>query len=251
MGSVRTETYHCGEYLLQGLWQTDQIARVIHDGGDIILFQRPTGEKVSIHLIESGIELYEIRKTLYENAEKGIYTLFMLWGTMMVPPQGKYFRMDDWMEGFLALNNGSTYAYDILQGGYYLYPVYFRGTGDIRLTEYGRTITFRNLTCRIRETHLPGFADTWMVADFMGVDEKHEEPEAPPIFEEIEVTMLTKYYVILGAREGDDVDAIKQAYRTKARELHPDTNPAPDATEQMTQLNEAYAKILRALEAEA
>jgi hypothetical protein len=248
---IRTETYYCGDYLITGLWQTNQIARMIHDGGDIILFQRPTGEKVSIHMIESGIELYEIRKTLAENAEKGIYTLFMLWGTMMVPPQGKYFRMDDWMEGFLALNNGYAYAYDIIHGEVYLFPVSFKGVGDVRLTEYGLTIDFKQLTCRTRETHLPGFDDQWLVADFMGSgDDAHHETPPPPIYEEVEVSALTRYYVILGAKPGDDLETIKQAYRTMARQLHPDTNTAPDATEQMTRLNEAYDKVVRALEAE-
>lgn len=250
MGSVRTETYYCGDYLIKGLWQTNQIGRMLHDGGDIILFQRPTGEKVSVHLIESGIELYEIRKTLNENAEKGIYTLFMLWATMMVPPQGKYFRMDEWMEGFLALNNGSVYAYDILYGEVYLFPVYFRGVGDVLLTEYGFTISFKNLACRVRETHLPGFEETWMVADFLGMDDKHEAPEMPPpAYEEIEVTKLTQYYVILGVKPGDDLETIKQAYRALARQVHPDTNPDPNANEQMTRLNHAYEQLLKALEA--
>jgi hypothetical protein len=246
MGSVRTETYYCGEYLIRGLWDTGQIGQMIHDGGDIILFQRPNGEKVSIHLIESSIELYEIRKTLTENAEKGIYTLFMVWGTMMVPPQGKYFRMDDWMEGFLALNQGCAYAYDILHGEVYIYPVYFRGIGDIRLTEYGLTIDFKRLTCRARQTHLPGFSDTWMVADFLGVEDRHEDPQKPPQF--VEVTAVAQHYVILGVRPGDDLETVKQAYRAKAREIHPDTNPAPDANEQMTRLNEAYEKVLKALD---
>src|SRR5690242_726939 len=133
MGLIRIETYHAGGYLIEGLWQTGQIRQMLHDGADIILFEKITGEKVSVHLIDSGIELYEIRKILNENAEQGIYTLFMLWGVMMVPPQGKVFRMTEWMDAFLALNQGCAYAYDIIDGEIYLYPVYFRGVGDLRV----------------------------------------------------------------------------------------------------------------------
>jgi hypothetical protein len=255
MGMIRSETYHCGGYLIDGLWNRGMIEQMLHDGADIILFTTPQGRKISIHLIESGIERYEIRKTLAANAEKGIYTLFMLWATMMVPNQNRLFEMTDWMEAFVALNGGCVYAYDILYGEVYLFPVYFRDMGDqsIFMTEYGLTLDISQLTTRTVETHIPGFEDTWMVADFLGTAETAEDyrenvqPPPPPVVE-VELTEIEILYTTLGVKPGDDRETIKQAYRTLARRYHPDTNPDEDANEQMRKLNEAYDRLIELLE---
>ncbi len=48
------------------------------------------------------------------------------------------------------------------------------------------------------------------------------------------------YYVALGIAEDADADAIKSAYRNKAKRLHPDFNPSPIAAKQFHRLHEAY-----------
>jgi hypothetical protein len=58
------------------------------------------------------------------------------------------------------------------------------------------------------------------------------------------MTNLTRdpkgYYVALGIAEDADADAVKSAYRSKAKRLHPDFNPSPIAAKQFHRLHEAY-----------
>ena len=52
------------------------------------------------------------------------------------------------------------------------------------------------------------------------------------------------YYEILGVRENATFEEIRDAFRQRAREFHPDRNPSPDAVERMQEINEAY-EVLR------
>ncbi len=48
------------------------------------------------------------------------------------------------------------------------------------------------------------------------------------------------YYAILGVDRGADANAVRKAYREKARKLHPDVNKEPGAEERFREVNEAY-----------
>lgn len=52
------------------------------------------------------------------------------------------------------------------------------------------------------------------------------------------------YYAVLGVSADADVEAIKIAFRARAKRLHPDANAAPEAEAQFRLLNEAY-RVLR------
>jgi len=52
------------------------------------------------------------------------------------------------------------------------------------------------------------------------------------------------YYQVLGVERTASAGAIKKAFRSLARQHHPDLNPAPDAAARMQALNEAY-EVLR------
>ena len=51
-------------------------------------------------------------------------------------------------------------------------------------------------------------------------------------------------YALLGVQPDASADAIKAAYRLKAKQVHPDSNTQPDAAERFRELNEAYATLI-------
>ena len=52
--------------------------------------------------------------------------------------------------------------------------------------------------------------------------------------------MLQKYYEILGVNQNYTLNELKFAYRSKAKQFHPDINKAPDANSKFIEINEAY-----------
>jgi len=56
-------------------------------------------------------------------------------------------------------------------------------------------------------------------------------------------TARTDYYEVLGVPRTADEDAIKRAFRARARELHPDVSTDPDAEEKFREASEAYGVL--------
>jgi len=52
---------------------------------------------------------------------------------------------------------------------------------------------------------------------------------------------MKNYYHVLGVHPGATEDEIRSAFRSKAKELHPDVNPSPKAHEEFLECQQAYS----------
>jgi hypothetical protein len=235
---MRTVTYNAGAYLVEELLRAGVVSRFIEDGGDILLFETRAKQRVSIHLIESSIERYEIKSILDGNEAQHIYTLFILWGDRLLPSDGWQIAPPDWLEVLIDLYSERVYAYDIYGSEIFVFPVLFERVGWTRerRARYGTTVHIGQLHGRAAQTAF----GSWRVAGFgqMGNPAAYAVPDS--------AHPLAAARAILGVEADDDEETIKKAYRFLARRYHPDLNRSGEATARMQQINAAYALIMDA-----
>ncbi len=248
MASMRTVTYNAGAYLVEELQRAGVVARFRHDGGDIILFDLWSGQRVSIHLIESSIPLYEIKQTLADNTANNIHTLFILWADRLLPGDGQRHIAEDWLAALYSLYGDRVYAYDIYGSEIFIFPVHFDGYGFERQVRFGTTVDMKHLVCDKLNTTAPNFMGYWQVAGFHSTARRQAHQEKPQ--PEVTAAALETYYAILGVDEDATFEIVRKAYRLLARRYHPDLNRSPNATARMQQINEAYEKIMEGLQEE-
>lgn len=249
MPVVRLDTYKASAYLV---WQLKHAGAIVHeDGGDIIHVRVPSGDQVSIHLIESIIPAYEVRSTLAYNAANNQHTLFLLWADMLLPPEGHLIEVQDWEWALLALYGERIWAYAVYGGEVFVYPVHYDPYGPYREIRYGKTVSMRHLMGLTVETFSPYLKGKWQVAGFgertQHAHHRHHQPNdahrdgtAPAPMPD----SMAACYVLLGVDIDAEPEDVKTAYRNLARKIHPDVNRAANATSQMQALNDAYRRIM-------
>ncbi len=244
---MRTETYLAGARFVERLQRSPLIASVKDDGGDIILVEMASGQRVSFHIIESEIPVYEIRHTLRKNSETGVYTLFILWADVLLPRDGQLYTPDETMRALLALYDGRIYAWELYGPEVLIFPVYFEGEAGARLVRHGELVNLADLICDTVYTEAPFIRGYWSVAGFAKHDERAQFNGGRERQETTGRVSLEVYYAVLGVSLDASPQAIKQAYRRLAIRYHPDINPSPEATVQMQRLNEAYRRIMESM----
>jgi len=230
------------------VWQLHHAGAIIlDDGGDIILVRLPSGEKVSIHLIESIVPDYEIKAILNDDQAGGAATLFILWAEMLMPNEGHLVEVQEWERALLGLWGDKIFAYETFGQEVFIFPVHYERDGQYRSIRYGATLNMRFMNTASVELNMPGFKGKWNIAGFSdkpreaGAHQHHHEEDRRPT---AKPGTYAAYYDLLQIARDADPEAIKLAYRRLARKLHPDVSSADDATQQMQALNEAYQKIM-------
>lgn len=254
---MRFDVHKVRTYLVNALLETQTVARVDDDGTDIVIAELAGGQVVIAHLIERLLPVSEIAATLDENTAAGRHTLFILWGDMLLPEDGKHYLPDDWMEVLLTVYGNKIYAYDAYGPYASVFPVFFE-TRNGTMTcfiRYGPPINAARLRCdrvHINNRFASGY---WWVADF---GEEHSRSDtgagagagaAPPHHDVFaNRSSLSACYALLAVPLDADLQMVRQAYRRLARQHHPDLNKSPEATLRMQQINEAYRRITQALD---
>ncbi len=244
---VRFETYRAGAFLV---WQLRHAGITIQeDGADIIQARLPTGEIMSIHLIETSIPAYEIKSIMAYNEANGMHTLFLLWAEMLLPPEDHVIVPHDWEEVLISLYGDRIYAYEVFGQEIFVFTVYFDHYNRYRHIRYGETLNMAMLAGVFVETNFPLIKGRWRVASFNRLYEPHADTEGAKEHHARPIRVqLNRFYAVLGVQANAEPEAVKTAYRNLARKLHPDYNKSPDATEKMQALNEAYRHIMETFE---
>ena len=228
-------------YLVYELEISGAMARLRHDGGDLVLIELPTGESVAIHLVERDIDLGEVKNVLTRNTKADIYTLFMLWCDMLLPEDGHRYRPYDWMAALLAAYGDRIYAYDLYEERVSFFPVFFEALpiGLERLIHYEPNVDFARLrgeTIHVGGPHLQG---VFRVAAFDTFPRQDGQTTLSA-----DRNPIQAFYDVLGLTHSASADDVRRAYRQLALANHPDVNRTPEATVRMQQINTAYAVIM-------
>lgn len=241
---MRFETIKASMYLV---WKLKFAGITIQqDGGDIILVELPSGETASIHLIESLIEVYEIKSILNDNDRKGYYTLFVLWCDLLLPPEGHLVETYDWERALLALYDNRIYAFEIVGNEVYIFAVHFDVEGAYRHIRYGNTLNMADIGGAI-VSGSPYLDGVWRVVRF-SIGTSHTDHQPGSRYSAGVPSSMQGYYDLLELAADADADTVKLAYRRLARLYHPDLNKTDDATAKMQAINEAYEQIMKQLE---
>ncbi len=244
MPVVRLDTYKASAFLVSMLHHSG--ATVLEDGGDIIEVRLISGERISIHLIESSIPAYEIKSTVAYNEANNAHTLFLIWADMLLPPEGHVVEIEEWERSLLALYGDRIWAYDVFGGEIFVYPIHYDRAGQYREIRYGKIINVRQMIGVVVDVAWPDMRGTWRVAGF--ADRSHHHYHQHHGGQDAKVVppdSLAACWLMLGLEADDsEPEDVKTAFRRLARQIHPDVNKAANATAQMQALNEAYRRVM-------
>jgi hypothetical protein len=227
-------------YLVEHLREVRTVKNLhVRDEGALTLELEQPGfiESVEIYLVAGELSTGFIKKAVNNNTHADINTLFIV-SSDLLPEDGTVTQPSDAMRLLLSLYSGKIYAYSVVAHVVKIFPVYINTE---RKVTYGAEVNLNNLGIDYAEIYSNYIWGVRKVADF--VARKFEYKRVRRFNDP-----LQPFFDLLDVPTTADRDAVKKAYRTKARQFHPDFYKAPDATEKMQNINEAYAKIMERFE---
>lgn len=230
------------EYLQTRLREVKNVKslRVLDEGALIVNIAQPSfHEDIAIYLLAGELSVGFIKKMLNANTQRDMHTLFIP-AFDLITEDGVTAWMSDALRLLLHAYSGKVYAYRLDGTHPVIIPVYISKAGRISTGEAVNLADLSGDYATFDNKYLLGVRK---VATFTAqAHYTHHEVPAPAAFHP-----LQQFYDLLGVSVTASASEIKRAYRRKALHYHPDSNPSPDATAKMQQLNDAYHRIMEQL----
>jgi hypothetical protein len=220
--------------LARGLRQVKTIAEVtFHDDSSLLIHTR-LGERIVIYLVDDVPPLALIKKALNDNTRADIHTLFVL-ARRLLPPDGAYYTPSSEIALLLEAYWGRIYTWRLVDPRLWIVPVAVQ-RGQVA---DGEPVDLDGIGIDYVMLVKEGIIGLRAVGDFgRGTMRRTAAAAHDP---------LQNHYALIGVPTDADEAAVKAAYRRKAMQMHPDSNPSEQATRQMQAVNEAYAAIMKRL----
>jgi hypothetical protein len=238
---MRFETIAASQYFV-GRLEYAAVVTHIRDEGDVLLLDLRSGERVAVHIVERELTLSDIRYHFETNDASGMHTLMLLWADMLLPGDGAWMDLPDWLQVLAALYGDQIYAFEVAARQAFFFPVHLHGSGTRRQARFGNVVDYAALGCSDRQIDTPPFVGRWRVADFTHSGQAFRSYAAHQIPER--QRQMIPAFAALGLTPEADLDEVKRAYRALARLYHPDLSADPAADVRMKDLNSAYQQVL-------
>lgn len=191
------------------------------------------GERVAVFYFTKPITLSLLRDVfMFEG------NVLVVLDIALMPPDGTArSRMPDWLRALHALYYGRVYVWC----GEHIHAAHFDFDDNIAILS--DPIEGFNLLCAEVDCWFTDFSGHYRIARFY--DKKFwNVPNYRHVHKQTEPPAHLRRRDYLGEllKEGT-LERARVYYRQLARTLHPDVNPADDATAEMQRLNEAYEKV--------
>ncbi len=241
---MRYDTMNAAAFLTWRLHFAETV-RDIRDDGDLIQVHLTTGEEILIYMVERPLPLTDIHYHYRTNTAKNIFTLFIFQLALLLPDNNTLYLPDDWMSALLSVQGDKIYAFEAYGQQSLFFPVHFKrvdGTYQRRI-RHGQVVDYATLHGTQVTSDQPLLCGTWHVADFGAGGQAYRAQKSS------DKTPLAFYYAILGIADNADLATVKQAFRLLAKQYHPDINHSREAAFRMKEINDAYRRLRRYLEA--
>lgn len=231
-------------YLVDSLRGTRHVrsVRVLDEGVmQVEVAQAGFYEEIVVYVLAGEISTGFIKKTLNANTHADKHTLYIL-ALELITEDGHTARMTEGVRLLLHAYNSTIYAYRTTGHRVEVFAVRIDRAGRVAL---GEAVNLGDLSGEYAEINTRYILGVRKIAGF---NRQPFEAHAEARVEVEYVHPLQEFYDLLEVSVSASLAEVKRAYRRKARQHHPDTDKSPGATERMQQINDAYARILEALE---